>query len=147
MKKKFWKKDANGIKILDFNNLYYPDLPNGINVLTSLDGHIEWNDSFMYSLYFGAEDASMGGIFAIIMSSDDYDEVCDRELFNEYVLHNNEKQIIVSYKDREDSSLQRHRYELFIETYNGLYAYVLLNSSQLLTDEYILSFGLQQYEG
>ena len=145
MKKRF-EITANGIKILDFNNLYYPDLPDGVKIITSENEPIEWLLSFSYSLIFAAEDNSFTGMFATIMSENEYNEIYDRERFNEYVLQDGEKHITVSRKERDNTAGYQYRYELFIED-TDYYAYVLFNSEELLTDEFILSFGAKPYEG
>lgn len=141
-----FQKTATGIKILDFNNLYYPDLPNGVEVLDSGHEHIEWVDSFTYSLLFAADDNSLGGIFAIIMNENDYDQIYNRDRFNEYILQDSEKQITVSRKERNNNASYQYCYELFIKD-TSCYAYVLLNSEKLLSNEFILSFGTEKYLG
>ena len=145
--KQGWERSENGIEIIDLNNLYYPTLPNDIE----LDSAIRWQQ-YNYTVEF-VGDESFG--FVIVATTEEsymdlYQKYTalhnDEDLVETYTLENEDKHISVMRQYQSFSNTSYYQYELWMET-ETRYAYIQLRVKELVPDDYILSFGLEKYEG
>ena len=139
----FFSRTENGIPILDPNDFYVPSMPDGWKLGYSDDPILSFKDGQMITFKAECEDES-----AL------YVDVLGKELFEK--LFNFEKHLLtqipsdqkVVYMELEslDGDKRPYHYSLYVSE-SGLYSRYSIYSVEPLTNEQLLSFGLQKYEG
>ena len=137
-----------GIPIYDIEHIWQP----AVSDHWTLEKGVYWSGSYYTFKAIGeTSDADKEFIELSVFCEDEYNDILDfyknEQLAEMVTLENKTKTVHYNYVfDGESSDEEHHRYMLFVEQDNS-YAVLYIRTFKALTNEDLLSFGLQKYEG
>ena len=146
--KSLWEKDENGIRIINFDNLYSPVLPSGFSFIQ--EPYIFWEeDSYWFYLDWSEGNSEAFDAVVEIITYEDYAELKRSDTFKTAKnIEIGTKRLTVTSSFNSYNSLSPHVYYALIET-DAIYAYITLKSPRELDDADInifLDFDFVKYE-
>jgi len=133
---RYFERDDIGINVVDFNNLYTPSVPNSWEILE--ESEIWWSDGLLYKSLEIRSDEYYGSGYLFVMGEDIFNESSNYSYYNHLrTIQNKAKEVKICNLHSNTT--------LFVKENDLYYKYVFDNDFSEMSDEFILSFGVEEY--